>query len=854
MRRLYAGLRHRPATFAGTFFSLVVSAAIVTLLTSLTVAALRFHEPAQRLAGASVVVLGTPTVPVSFGSGSNASTDPLPLNDYRRLPAAVSGRLEHVPGVEAAIPDVSIPLALVLPGGQIAATAGGETINGHGWASARLAPFRLRRGTAPLQDDEMVVGAGLAQRYGIGLGEHVQLAGEGLGPFVVSGIATSPGDPAQDWTVFFSGAEAAVLYAHPGEADLVGVIATPGTPPAQLAERIRSSLRGSGLHVKVLSGSQLGNAENLVAAPDASQLAQSLTSVGVDIAIVALFVVAAAVSLSVAERRRNLALLRAVGATPGQVRRGVLAELVIIGLLGGLAGYWPGLWAARAAMRGVDSHQLMPPSARTWTSPWLLLVAAGTGTVVAVVSGLVAARRAARIRPSAALAEAKVERQMPHPVRLLLGLGALAGAGALCYEVVSKPLSAVARVNDAFDILLASMAAVALLGPLLVVLAELVLRVPLRLLGGVTARLASGDVRRRSRRAASATVSIALAIAFVGAIFVVDDTIAHDSAVQSRQRLRAAEVVSAPGPGLAPGALRSIEALPAVRAAVALTPTTVFLAGAGQTVTEAVTPGPIGSLLDLDVTAGSLRDFGPGDIALSTLLADQYTPPGRTTGVRVGEHITVWLADGTPYRATLRAIYSRSLGFSDAIIPQSAAGGGHLGTSMLGEVLVGEAGAGGLAAELASLQERYPGLQATSRDVLDAEADLQSSQGSWANNVALGLLALLAGAALVNTLVMTTIEGRGSLSLLERLGTTNRQLLASAAWQTAVVSILGLVLGVACAGFAVAVVAKALDGSYLPYLAWRPLTVIGGTALALTATAILVPTGILVSGRSRRSV
>jgi putative ABC transport system permease protein len=216
--------------------------------------------------------------------------------------------------------------------------------------------------------------------------------------------------------------------------------------------------------------------------------------------------------------------------------------------------------------------------------------------------------------------------------------------------------------------------------------------------------------------------------------------------------------------------------------------------------------------------------------------------------------VTTYLADGTVYRARVAAIYSRALGFADVVVPSGAAGGSHLGPANLAEVLVrGAPGitAGALSAEVASLGARFPGLAAASRSAVNAQAALYESQQSYGNNLFLGLVTLLAAVALVNTLVMATVERRRALRLLRRVGATTRQLISMTVWQTAVLSLVGIVIGVAAGAAPLIMVSKALAGTWSPYVTWPPIAVIGGSAVGLTLISILAPTGCLLTSRER---
>ena len=352
---------------------------------------------------------------------------------------------------------------------------------------------------------------------------------------------------------------------------------------------------------------------------------------------IAFFVVAGTIALSVALRWRNLALLRAVGATPGQVRRMIWLELAVLGAVAGLAAYLPGLWLANWALRGLAAHQLLPPSPHAWTSPVVVLIAAGAGIVFAEIAGLVSVRRVSRIRPAAALTEATVEPRLIHPVRLLLGLCALGGGAAMCILMTMVTFST--NLIDLFAILtgLLFLIAIALLGPVLVRLAELLVRFPLLLVSGVGGRLALADIRRRPRRMAAAVSAVALGVSFVGVNYLIDVTLTHGAVVQGGQRLVADAAVSAPGPGLAPAALPAIASQPGVSTAVGLTPTTVFVPYPGNDINlaEAVTPGPLGAVLNLKVISGTLGQLRSGRHSAQQ---DHHRPQCRNRESRGHDH------------------------------------------------------------------------------------------------------------------------------------------------------------------------------------------------------------------------
>lgn len=858
LRQLAATLRHRPAVLAGTLIAITLSSMVIVISASFAATGASTVVPPDRLARAAVVVTGRQQISVTFGRGEDADTERLALPGYRRVPVALARRLAAIPGVARAVADVSFPVALdlghgrVITGTSVTGPSGGRStvpVTGHGWTSAALTPFRLVAGTAPATSGQIVIGADLARSSGLHLGSQVWLAGRDLPALRVVGVTTDGrNDAASATSVFFAAAQAAAIYGHPGQADLVGVTGASGAAPAALAARIAAVLRSGSWpgRYTVVTGAKRGPAEDLAAATDNLNLLEIGGSAGIDVVLIALFVVAGTVALAVGQRHHDYAVARAIGASPGQVRAAVLAELAALGILGGVLGWLPGLWLAAAGMRAMVSHGLMPPATVAWQSPLLLLVATGTGVIVAVLAGLLAARRAGRARPADALREAQADRRWPHPVRIVLGAGALAGSGAMVFAM-SRIGGASQQLGLALSLLLTLMITIALLGPVLVAAAELVLRLPARGCG-VGGRLALADIRARPRRMASAVIPIALGIAFAGTVYFLDATIGHAAQVQGRQRLTASDVITAPGPGLAPAALAAVTRQPGVTAAVGLTPASIVVDDPDLDLIngEVVAGGPLPGVLDLGVTAGSLRSFGPGDIAVS-----QQEAAGGEMGVRVGDRIAVHLPDGARYRARVTAIYRRSVGFADVMIPAAAAAG-HLGSDAIGQILIQRAGGAPSLTTMTGtgLGARFAGLQVTSRQVVNAQYQRLTAQQDLVSDMILGVIVLLAAVTVVNTLVMATADRRRMLLLLRRVGATPRQLLSMTACQSAVATVVGIGLGTAAAATTLTAVARAATGGG-PYIPLTPALVIIGTVLVLTMAATIGPAAAILAAAER---
>jgi putative ABC transport system permease protein len=322
----------------------------------------------------------------------------------------------------------------------------------------------------------------------------------------------------------------------------------------------------------------------------------------------------------------------------------------------------------------------------------------------------------------------------------------------------------------------------------------------------------------------------------VGTIYFADTSIQHATAGQAASTVTADNVLS--GAGLTAATLRQVQALPGVQAAAGVTPVSAGVTDPDleQAYGEAVTGGPLGQLLDLGVTSGDPAAPGPGQIAVSALEAGS-----GALGVHTGSQITVYLADGTPYHATVSAIYSRSLASGDLLIPASVAAG-HTGTTPgYSQILV----SGGTQAELARLAAGHPGLRVTSRSVANAQSAQAAAQNSFANNLILGVLAALSAVALVNTLVVTTIERRRVLRLLGRVGATRGQVAAVFGWQAVFVAGTGLVAGAGAGAVTLLTVTRAVTGSWTPFISLAPAAGLVTVVAVLTAGAVMIPFGVM---------
>jgi putative ABC transport system permease protein len=614
-----------------------------------------------------------------------------------------------------------------------------------------------------------------------------------------------------------------------GDVDVIAVKAKPGVPGRVLAQRIRTALHG-GRGYTIATGAQRGDLADLNAPIERSNGTILGAALIPPIAMISLFVLATTAALAVNLRRRRFALLRTIGATKGQVRRAILTELTVCGLAGGALGVLPGLALGAAGTRALAAHQMLPPGSSAWLSGWLVLIACGGSALVAWLSGQVAGRRGGRTSPAQALRETAAERRWPNPLRTLLGLAAVGGSVALTVVTLNEK-SPGGQLTLALPLLLACMVAVALLGPLLVALAAGLAR-PLARAGGPSARLALAAISAQPRRAASAMIPVAMGVALIGAVYFSNASITHATTAQAATTVTADHEIT--GPALTGAALDRLRSLPRVRAAAGVAPVSVAATDPDldQLYGEAVAGGPLNQVLDLGVTAGQLNTLRPGQIAVSALEAGS-----GEMGVRLGSRITVYLADGTPYRATVSALYRKSLASGDVLIPAAVAAG-HTGTRPgYAQLLV----RGGTPGSLTALTAVHPGWRLAGRNVANAQAAAANAQDNFANNLILGVIATLCAVSLITTLAVATGERRRSLRLLGCAGATRGQAAAVFGWHAVFVTVTGLVAGAAAGAVTMLAVTRAVTGSWAPYIPVPPAAGLVAGVAALTLAATLIP-------------
>jgi len=832
-------MRFRKGSFVATFIAMTFGSLMET--------AIRTEVPAHRLVGAELVISGGQTYdlpkenPNQPAEDSDEDSDDDTEEDTQtgllaervRLDHTLADRIAAVPGVATAAGDLTFP-ATLLAGGHPT----GPPLDGHGWSSAALTPYRLAAGEAPAAG-EVVLPSGA----GVGVGDEVSIVAHArTATFRVSGLVV--GAP----TMFFADSDATELSGHPGTVDAIGVVAEPGADLGQLRHDVDQVLDGTG--AVVLTGDERGVVEFPAAESGAENLIV-LSAVFGGLAIsVALFVVATTLGLSVQQRQRELAMLRAIGTTPGQLRRMVIGEAMVMSVfataLGCLLGRYFGAW-----LYGELAGNGVVPAAMRFRTEWIpMVVAVGSGLLISLAGAFVAARRAARTRPTEALADAAIQRRWLSPVRLILAVLCFGGGTAL-FIVTIAVMDGPAAASTSGPAVLLWAIGFALLGPGVTKVMAAVLRPPLRLLTGNAGWLAARNTKTRTVRMAAVVVPIMLATGIATANIYLQTTSVAVSNKAYAENLRADVVLASSTGGLDHELVDEVRGVPGVAAASEFTTSSVFVA-APYDDTQSEDGWPVQGISALGgaqttavtMTEGSLADLTGDTVVLPDAHADAL-------GRHVGDTITMRMGDGADVDVRIAGTYPGREGFETLLMPAELVAE-HTTEGLPAQLLVRAQPGTDLAAlsgALGRLVTDRPGVAVADRDVLTAEYAKQQEIGAWINYLMAGMIIGYTAISVVNSLVMSVSARRREFGLQRLTGSTSGQVLRMMGVEAAMVAVTGIVLGTIVAAMSLVPFTLIASGSLLPTgPIWIYLGVLGAAAL-LTFGATMVTT--LVALRSR---
>ncbi|WP_322769225.1 ABC transporter permease, partial [Frankia sp. Cr1] len=570
----------------------------------------------------------------------------------RPLPSSLLDVVKGVPGVRAAVGDVDGTAVFVNPRtGKVPDTGGAPGIGTNWDGGTAVSAVEIAAGRAP-HGQEFVIDKSSADKADLLIGDRVTVLTKGapavytlVGTFRLAGQDSVGGAT----VIAFDTATAQRVLLAPDEFTSIRIAAVDGLSQTDLRDRISGVLPAG---VEAITGKQLAD-ENANAIQKAIGGFSTFLLIFAGISVfVGAFIIFNTFTMLVAQRVRELALLRALGASRRQVQLAVQLEAGVVGFVGATVGLVFGAGLAVLLRLAVAAFGVSLPGGGLVFRPRTIIVAYAVGVVVTAVAAFIPARKAASVPPVAAMRESFVLPARSLRSRGIAG-GALAGIGALLLvygltAVTGKSGAAVVGIGAGLCFL-----GIATLSPLLARPITRFIGSPLPVLFGATGRLGRENAMRNPRRSASTASALMIGLALVSAFAVLGASI-KDSVKETVSNSLGADFYLAGsgfGQGFSPDIAQSLRGKPGIELVTGLRSDVAQIKGKKGTIL-AGDPVALPQLLALRQVNGDIAKLGNGTIIMDsdTVTAD---------GLVVGQQVPVVFPDG-PTTLTLAGTYKKS--------------------------------------------------------------------------------------------------------------------------------------------------------------------------------------------------
>lgn len=689
---------------------------------------------------------------------------------------------------------------------------GGEgppTLAGNWIDDKELNAYQLAEGRAPAKSGEVVINRGAAESGDLKVGDTTTLRTPDPVQVTIVGLATFGGEDGMAQTTFTGMTQADAekyLTPKPGEAASIQVRAGPGVSERELVDALGPVLP-KGVEAITGEASAAENTDNI-----SGQFLTLFTSFLLVFSGVALLVATFSIhntfAIVVAQRTRENALLRALGASRRQVTASTLVEASVVAVVASAAGLAGGIGIAAGLQALFPAIGFPFPEGDLVISGLSMLLPLVVGIVVCLGSALLPAVRAGRTAPLAALRETAVDHSGASRGRAVTGgVLALAAVGLSLTGVLVTPSVWLAGAGAVL-----ALAAFVVLGPVASSRAVRILGGPLDRMRGVTGGLARRNALRSPKRTAATASALMIGVAVVS-LFTVFGASLKATMDQTVNRSFAGDLaISTPGfgaggSGLSPKLAPALAEQPEVATAVGLGKGAAEIEGEGRALTV-TDPGPFAKSFDLGKVDGSLDGLGTDGIAINRSEAEKQD-------LKVGSTAELAFADGEKATFTVRALFGRSELAGDYVITREAWAPHRMqdADSLVSVTFKdGVSAADGKAAVSKTAQEYgNPDVQTRGEYAQSAAGGIDMMLTLVYALLALAVLIALLGIA--NTLTLAIHERTRELGLLRAVGQTRAQLRAMVRWESVLVAAFGTAGGLVLGGFLGWVLVKASDGA-----------------------------------------
>lgn len=708
------------------------------------------------------------------------------VGEPHELTSAMVEDSARVPGAAQAIGVVTGFTAMADRDGKLIGD-GFQSQGGNYWGTDDPR-YPLTEGHAPKGADEILIDAETAERTGYRVGDTVRMSVDGpvLEPVVTGIFTTDDGNVAAGGSLaLFDTATAQKLFGKEGTFDEIAVKAKDGVSETALQAELKEALPADA--VETTTGTQLADDQARMIASSMSGLEQSLLVFAGIALFVGTFIIANTFTMLVAQRTRELALMRAVGASRRQVTRSVLTEAFVVGAVAAVVGLLTGIGIGAGLRALMGTFEATVPAGPLVVTPGTVATAFAVGVLITVLAAWLPGRRAAKIPPVAAMSSVHAQATTKSLV-LRNTLGALfSGAGiavVLAATTMSGSDGQAPMGIGAVLLIIGVFVLTPLLSRPLIAAAAPVLRV-----FGMSGKLARQNAVRNPRRTAATASALMIGLTLITGMTVVAGSLQNAIDKMATSSIKADYVLSmANGNWLSPDVARTLEqsddvtaSSPLRNAFARIDKQTEFLTG--------VNGSSIGELTDFPVRDGAFEVSGTR-IVVDHRTAEEY-------GWKAGSDFTLTYEDGKKQELTVAGVYEGNEMFR-GIMLDTATLAPHQPDPIDMQVMVKTSGGASDAAKdrLVKALGTNPAIKV--QDKKDISNEL-ASMFTLVLNMVYGLLAmavLVAVLGVVNTLAMSVFERSQEIGMLRAIGLDRRGVKRMVRLESLVISLFGGVLGI----------------------------------------------------------
>jgi putative ABC transport system permease protein len=791
--------------------------------------------------GVDAQVQGKVTLKDAFFGDQRALLDPSLVDAVRA-----------VPGVHRATPFVQVlgfgstNRIIGRDGKAIGASQGPPTLFQNWITDETLTPWHLAHGRAPTKDDEIAINVAAAEDGHLAVGDEVPVVSQfGRATYKLTGtyLFGTAKSSAGAVAVSFTLREAERLAGTDGQIQQVIASADPGLSQAALTRRIAPILPPQ---AEVLTG--------VAAAAQQSSDVQKgfgffktilLVFAGVAL-LVGVFVISNTFSILVAQRTRELALLRAVGARRAQVLRSVLLEASLVGAFAALVGLGAGIGLAKLVTKAFEASGADLPTNHLTVGASTVITALVVGIVVTLIAAAVPALRATRVKPIAALRDVAVDRSGASRGRIIFGaIVILLGLRNVSRSWTQHNDKAIGPVGLGALLLIVGAIVV---GPVLAGPSVRLIGRGLVRLRGVTGRLAMENAARSPKRTSATASALLIAVALIVFITVAAASAKRSVTSQVSRGFRGDFVVQSSGSSFGPPSgfpatvADEVAHVKGVDLAVGVGFSRARLTYPdGKHATKFVTgvePRGFVDVLTAKMVTGRITSLTEDGAILDTRVVQRHH-------LELGSPIRVAVAGGKTLALKVEGISDDPQLLGDITVSRTAlnrASPQQLDIQVFGKLRPGTS-YDAAAPRIERAIHDVPSLKVLDRKGFEGSIAGQLTQFVTFLYVLLGLSVIIALVGIVNTLALSIHERTRELGLLRAVGMHRAQLRSAIRWEAVLISILGTLVGLGlgvglCYAITHALGSSGLDQFSLPV---GSLVTISVLAVGLGTLASVLP-------------